>query len=276
MKAFYISGDIEGLDGYKVGLDKEANDRILRAHFLAAAEGLRAGGATRVMLKSFHGVPGEYPDYVETPLRPVPGEFDLPRIAEARAGLALVGFHGLPPECGWGHAYRFSNLWLNGRKIGEITLQVCRAAAAGVPTVLYAGDAHGAEEARGAAPEAVIVVLRPGSLNLDEGPMDDAKLAALRDGAERASSLAAAGRIPVPALPERFVLEVPLATEAAAAVVPKALPYPVAVSGNRVAYDAADFAGMYHFFHDMFNLAGAVSRLGKDAAGRPAERKDSQ
>jgi D-aminopeptidase len=276
MKTFYISGDIEGMSGYKGSPDKAANDEVLRKHFLAAAEGLHAGGAARVMLKSFHGVPGEYPDYVETPLRPVPGEFDLPRIAEAKSGLALVGFHGLPPDCGWGHAYRFSNLWLNGRKIGEITLQVCRAAAAGVPTALFAGDTHGAKELREIAPEAVVVVLRPGSLNLDEGPLDHEMLSALREGAERAALLAVAGKIPVPVLPERFVLEVPLANEAAAAAAPRILTYPVTVTGNRVSHESSDFRDCYVFFHDMFNLAGAVSRLGKDGAGPPAERKDKQ
>jgi len=261
MNAFYISGDIEGLDGYRPGLDREGEGRILREHFVAAADGLRAGGASRVMLKSFHGAPGDYPDYVTVIRRCAPGEFDLPRIAEAPAGLALVGFHGIPPRCGWGHAYRFRNLWLNGREIGEITIQVLRAAVAGVPTVLYAGDSHGAEEAREWAPDAVIVELRPGSLNLDEGPMDDAKLAALKAGAERAAKLSAAGKIAVPRMPERFLLEAPLKNEAAAAHAPKILPYPVTVSGNRVAYDAADFAEMYRFFHDMFNLAGAVTFL---------------
>ena len=40
--------------------------------------------------------------------------------------------------------------------------------------------------------------------------------------------------------------------------------------------DPEDFRDCYVFFHDMFNLAGAVSRLGKDGAGPPAERKDKQ
>ena len=127
MTAFYVSGDIEGTSGFRPGLDKAAQDRILHAHFIAAAEGL--------------------------------------------------------------------------------------------PTALYAGDAHGAAEAHEWVPDAV------------------------------------------PPMPERFRLDAPLKDEAAAAVAPKVLPCPVTVSGNRVAYDAADFAGMYRFFHDMFNLAGAVTLL---------------
>ncbi len=262
---FYISGDIEGMCGYRPGLDQSAQDRIQHAHYIAAAEGLREGGVSRVLLKSFHGVPGEYPDFVETGLPRVPGEFDLPRLAELKPdALALVGFHGIPPHCGWGHAYRFSNLWLNGKPIGEITIQVYRAAVAGVPAALYAGDAYGAKEFRDAAPEAVVVTLRPGGLNLDEGPLDDVKLAELRAGAKKAASLA--GRITLPKLPSTFRLEAPMGDGAAAALVPKVLAYPVAVEGKRVVFESSDFLDAYRFFHDMFNLSVAVRRPVPEAA----------
>jgi D-amino peptidase len=265
--AFLISGDIEGMSGFKGGTDKPGNDKILHAHFLAAAEGLREGGAAKVLLKSFHGIPGEYPDYVQAIRSVVPGEFDLPGIADAKAGLALVGFHGLPPESAFGHSYRFSNLYLNEKKVGEITIQVLRAAVAGVPTVFYAGDAFGAKELRELAPEAVVVELRAGKRS-DEGAMDEKQLAALKEGATKAASLAAAGKIPVPKLPEKFVLEVPMASDAAAALAPKMLPYPVKVQGKRVSRESTNFMEVYAFLQDMFRVCDEARRVEKEKATR--------
>jgi D-amino peptidase len=261
-----ISGDIEGMSGFKGNTDKAANDIILNKHFLAAAEGLHEGGAAGVLLKSFHGIPGEYPDYVKTIRQAVPGEFDLPGLPEAKAGLALVGFHGLPPECGFGHSYRFTNLYLNGKKMGEITIQVMRAAVAGVPTVFYAGDALGAKELQEVAPDAVVVVLRPGK-GCNEGAMDEKMIAALREGAKKAASLR--GKIPVPKLPEKFVLEVPMANEAAAQLAPKMLPYPVEVKGNRVSRESKDFMEVYRFLQDMFKVCDEARKIEKAKQQQP-------
>ncbi len=264
---FLISGDIEGMSGYKGGADKAANDKILHAHFLAAAEGLKEGGAARVGLKSFHGIPGEYPDYVQTIRRSEPGEFDLPGLKDAKAGIALVGFHGLPPECAFGHCYRFSMLFLNGKKMGEITIQILRAAVAGVPTVFYAGDSYGAREVREYAPDAVIVEVRAGKRS-DEGPMDEKQLAALKEGAKKAASLAAAGKIAVPKLPEKYVLEVPMANEAAAQLAPKMLKYPVKVEGRRVSRESTDFMEIYAFLQDMFRVCDEAKRIEKEKSGK--------
>jgi D-aminopeptidase len=256
------------MSGYKGGADKAGNDRILNAHFAAAAEGLHEGGATQVLLKSFHGIPGEYPDYVKTIRQEEPGEFDLPGLKEAKAGVALVGFHGLPPECAFGHCYRFSMLYLNGKKVGEITIQVLRAAVAGVPTVFYAGDAYGAKELREYAPDAVIVELRAGK-HSDEGAMDpDLIGTALREGARKAASLARAGKIPVPKLPEKYLLEVPMANEAAAQLAPKMLKYPVKVDGKRVSRESADFMEIYAFLQDMFRVCDEAKRIAREKSGK--------
>lgn len=265
--AFLISGDIEGMSGFRGNTDKAANDKILHDHFLAAAEGLKEGGAAKVLLKSFHGIPGEYPEWVTTVRTSEPGEFDLPRLKDAKSGIALVGFHGLPPESAFGHCYRFTNLWLNGKKIGEITIQVYRAAVAGVPTVFYAGDAFGAAELRDAAPDAVVVELRAGRRG-NEGPMDEAQLAALKEGARKAATLAAAGKIPVPKLPEKYVLEVPMANEAAAQLAPTMLKYPVKVEGKRVSRESADFMEIYAFLQDMFRVCDEAKRIAKEKAGK--------
>ena len=256
--AFYISGDIEGMSGFRSGFEKERNDRILHDHFLAVAEGLHDGGATQVLLKSFHGIPGEYPAFVKQIQKAVPGEFDLPGIAEAKGGLALVGFHGLPPECGFGHSYRFTNMWLNGKKIGEITIQMLRAAAAGVPTVLYVGDSLGAAEVLDLSPDAVIVVVRTGK-KCDEGETDAAMIAAAREGAKKAAALR--GKIAVPKMPETFVLEVPMANEAAAQLATKMLAYPVKVNGKRVSRESKDFMEIYGFLQDTFKVCDEARKI---------------
>lgn len=260
---YYVSGDIEGTSGYKGHTDKD--NAILREHFLATVEGFRDGGAKKVILKSFHGIPGDYPEYVEKSFQDLPTDGDLPGLTPGMSGLALVGFHGLPPESGFGHAYRFSFFFLNDRKVGEVTIQVLLAASRGVPTVLYVGDEWGAKEVHALAPDAVIVNTRPGK-RPDEGDLDPAVIAKIRQGAKEAALKQ--GKVAVPKMPEKMVLTIPMRSDRAAKLAPTMLKYPVTVDGRRVSRESTNFADIYQFLLDMFKVHDEAIRQEQQQYGR--------
>ena len=259
----YLSVDIEGMSGFRSGQEDERNARILREHVLAAAEGMRAAGETHIRAKSFHGLPDVLPPYVEAIRRPVPGEFDLPRIDASTDGLLLLGFHGLEPECGFGHAYRFPHLFLNGEKVGEIAIQVTLAAAQGVPTVFLAGDRWAVDEVRKFAPEAVTVCEREGG-EADEGEMRPRVLEAIRSGAGEA--VRRRGTIPLPCLPDRYLLEAPMRSDLSAEIAER-LPYPVRRDGRTVSRASGDFAEIYGFLLDLFAVCNRAQEIEREREG---------
>ena len=252
----YISADLEGCSGFRGGRDRERNDRILREHIRAAAEGLRAGGEGDVALKSFHGIPEGLPGFVRAIRECPPGEFDLPGLGAGCDGLVMLGFHGLAPEYAFGHCYRWGNLFLNGERMGEVAVQTTLAASRGVPTVLFIGDDGGIAEAQRYAPASLTVRTRSG-LGADEGDLDEAVIAAIREAARSAARRT--GEFPLPALPEEFHLEAPMRT-ALGADLAEELPYPVTRRGDIVGRRSREFVEVYRFLLDLFGVCNEVSR----------------
>jgi D-aminopeptidase len=241
---YYISTDNEGLSGKgHAGLTDE---EILLAHITAVAQGLAMGGAGETTLTSFHGNPNGLPANVRPVERSDPREFDLPQLTSQHAGLVLLGFHGLFPGS-WGHAYKYPNLWLNGQKCGEHTIQIMLAASRGVPTVMFAGDDRSIPEARALVPGLTTVSTRPGQKG-DEGPISQAVLDELRS--------AAAGvvgkRVAAPEIPRSLTLGVPFRTDLAAQFANE-LPYPTTRDGRIVCRQADNFADVYSFLMDCFD-----------------------
>ena len=243
----YISGDIEGMSGF--GHPGASNDEILRGHLSAAAEGMHDAGETFVRLRTWHGRP-ELPDYVEIVRGNRTEDFDLPGLTSEFSGLALVGSHGLPPEHAFGHAYRFTHMVLNGRKIGEITIQVLLAATRGVPTVLLAGSRGALEEVLAVAPEAITVCTREGREG-DEGEMSVKVLDEIRIAA--AEAVHSAGKIPPPVLPDRFLFEVPMPSERAAEIAERLPDFHVRRDGETVTIETSDFRDCYRFLLKSFD-----------------------
>jgi D-aminopeptidase len=241
---YYISTDIEGLSGYgHAGL---TDNEILLAHITAVAQGLADGGAGETTLTSFHGIPDGLPAYVRPVQRTDPREFDLPQLTSRHAGLVLLGFHGLFPGS-WGHAYKYKNLWLNGQKCGEHTIQIMLAASRGVPTVMYAGDDRSIPEARALVGGLCVVSTRPG-LPSDQGPIDQAVLDELRT----AAASVVGKRIAAIQVPQSLCLGVPFRTDLAAQFASE-LPYPTTRDGLIVSRQADNFADIYSFLMDCFD-----------------------
>ena len=261
---FYISTDLEGMSGLWHS-PTIPDDEIMCAHMTAAAEGLRAGGAKRVLLTSMHGIPPGLPAFVEAlrEHRETPGWADLPAFSRDCRGLLLLGFHGVWTPQAYGHSYKYPNLWLNGRKCGEITIQFMLAADLGVPAVMLAGNAAAVAEAREVVPDILTVTTRPG-LAGDEGPLDPHVMSEIRRVA------AAAVRRPArpPVVPERLVLEVPFRA-ALPAEIAQRLPYPVTRKDNVVGRAADNFADIYRFLLDTFECVYEARRIERQRGGQP-------
>ena len=249
---YYISTDIEGLSGYgRAGL---TDSEILLAHITAVAEGLASGGAGQTSLTSFHGIPSGLPAYVRPVQRSDPREFDLPQLTPQHAGLVLLGFHGLYPGS-WGHSYKYQNLWLNGQKCGEHTIQILLAASKGVPTVMFAGDRRSIPEAQGLVPGLATVCTRPGQEG-DEGPISQDVWDELRNCAAGV----AGKRIAVPEIPRVLTLGVPFRTDLAAQYANE-LPYPTTRNARVVSRTADNFADIYAFLMDCFDCTDRARKV---------------
>ena len=256
---YYLSSDIEGMSGFTGGRDEARWQAVQKAHMLAAFEALHEAGASHVRAKSFHGMPEGLPDYVEH-AKGVPGEFDLPQLSGSFDGFMMLGFHGLEPEAAFGHSYRFPNLILNGKKVGEIAIQVMLAAQKGVPLVFFAGDRFAVDEALMYAPEALTVTEREG-VEADEGEMNPEVLDRIRETVGEAVRRTA--EIPVPELPERYVLGVPFRTDLEADFA-EDLPYPVSRNGRVVVRESADYADVYTFLLDSFQCCNKAMAAEKE------------
>ena len=189
---YYISVDIEGMSGFGAGSGTEFDQILLREHITATAAGLKDGGAGRLQVKSFHGMPNGLPEYLEQIPSTSWDDPDLPSIASDCKGLILLGFHGLEPECAFGHSYHHPYLMLNGERVGEITVQIYLAASKGIPTILIAGDGHAVLEANRICGSIGSVNIRKG-IKKNEGDMDRRILAGIRE----AALLAAQSSVPI-------------------------------------------------------------------------------
>jgi D-aminopeptidase len=244
---YYISIDMEGLSGY--GHPGLTDAEIQRAHITAVAEGLARGGAGETTFSPGHGI---IPDGLPAHVRPVqwprtdPREFDLPQLTNRYAGLVLLGFHGLWPGS-YGHSYKYKNLWLNGQKCGEHTIEILLAASKGVPTVMFAGDGRSIPEALALVPGLAVVSTRPGQRG-DEGPIDRAMLDEIR----RVAAGVVGKRVAAPAMPRTLTLGVPFRTDLAAQFASE-LPYPTSRDGQVVSRQADNFADIYSFLLDCFD-----------------------
>lgn len=254
----YISGDIEGMSGFK-GARDESWKPVQRDHMVALVEGLHEAGADFIRAKSFHGMPDGLPEYVEVIRSGHKGEFDLPQIDSSFDGMLMLGFHGLEGDGAFGHSYRYGNLFLNDERVGEIAVQIMRAAQEGVPTVLMTGDRFAVRETLMFSPEAVTVVEREG-IDADEGEQDPAMLEQVREAGREV--VRRKGAIRTPDLPDRYDLGVPFRTDLQADLAEE-LPYPVERDGRLVTRRTTEFREAYDFLLDSFQVCNRAMEVEK-------------
>lgn len=157
----YIFADLEGCSGicgseFVSGKFQELGSRLMAGDINACVAGCFAAGAAQVVVRDGHssGV-NVNPELIDPRAELIQGATPPGvRFAEldGAAGLILLGYHAMAgaAEAVLEHSYSsrtFQNLWLNGRKVGEIGLDAAIAAEHHVPTLLVTGDEQACREA---------------------------------------------------------------------------------------------------------------------------------
>lgn len=158
----YIMVDLEGSSGISgehyntAGPLNELGKRFMADDVNACIEGCCRTGATEILVKDAHG--GGFNltrDVVDSRADLIDGDTPRMRFAdiEGSAGLILLGYHAMAGTLGAVLDHTFSpgfiqNIWLNGKKAGEIAIDAAIAAEHGVPTIMVSGDDKTCLEAR--------------------------------------------------------------------------------------------------------------------------------
>ena len=203
-RKIYIFTDLEGASGvYRFAQTREPDSALgreakefLMGDIAAVVRGLRAGGATEILVLDGHGSQAFVPGLMEPGARYITGR---PRpdviwgLDDSFAGIVLLGHHAMAgtPDGVLYHTQssRTENrYWYNGVESGELAQEAAIAGHYGVPPILVTGDEATCREAgkffgsscvtvavkRGIAREAAVLV-----------PFAEAR-AALFEGARRA------------------------------------------------------------------------------------------
>ncbi len=167
----YITTDLEGVAGVlldsQVGVGSSGDAEYQRARRLltqevnAAVEGALAGGATEVLVDDGHASGSNFVfEELHPGARYVMGHTRpnwLPGLSEGFDATFFIGCHAMAGTQGAVRDHTMSsvawhNLWVNGKRMGEIGLWACIAGHYGVPCVLMSGCAKACEEAASLVP----------------------------------------------------------------------------------------------------------------------------
>jgi D-amino peptidase len=163
-KKIYVITDLEGISGvYRFSQTRETNTPLAieaREFFMgdvaAVVRGLRAGGATEVLVMDGHGNQAMIPRLMEPGAKYLTG---LPRpkvfsgLDESCAGVVLLGFHAMmgTPDGVLNHTQSSkteNRYWYNGVESGEIAQSAAIAGYFKVPVILVTGDEATCREAK--------------------------------------------------------------------------------------------------------------------------------
>ncbi|MBR2374515.1 MAG: M55 family metallopeptidase [Lentisphaeria bacterium] len=153
-----IRTDLEGVSGVassfyinagegRPGLIAEAR-KMLAADINACIEGCVRAGADKIIVKDGHGggfnvMRSQIDSRAELLDGRTPG--DLMPATEGADGVIFLGYHAMAGTYGavcehTMNSSKIQNVWLNGRKVGEIGLCAAVAAEKGIPVVMVSGD----------------------------------------------------------------------------------------------------------------------------------------
>lgn len=160
----YLCTDMEGISGIAHpdefmtdGTRYEYGRRMLTQEVEAAVEGLKDGGATRIVVLDGHGgghnfLMDELPAGAEY-ITGQGGSRALPFLDDSFDAVGMIGQHAMAgtENATWPHTQSSASwlgMWVNGREIGEIGQFAIAAGGYGLPMILFTGDVAGAREAR--------------------------------------------------------------------------------------------------------------------------------
>lgn len=158
----YIETDLEGASGvFKFSQTREKDTPLnieacefLMGDIAAVVRGLRAGGATEIIVSDGHGTQAFLPRLMEPGAKYVTG---TPRPSSGLdatcAGLVMVGCHAMMGTadgvlCHTQSSRTENRYWYNGVETGEIGQSAIVAAHYGVPPILVTGDEATCREAK--------------------------------------------------------------------------------------------------------------------------------
>lgn len=173
----WMMTDLEGVSGvvdfesqaYPAGKYYGESKHLLTQEINAAVDGALSAGATDILVLDGHGAGGiEYKE-----LHPAAKVFSGRPVSpcwlldETFSAVFLLGHHAMAgvENGNLNHTYdskSIANMWLNGKKIGEIGMEIILAGCFGVPVVLITGDRAACEEARTYIPNIEMAVVKEG------------------------------------------------------------------------------------------------------------------
>jgi D-amino peptidase len=201
----YIMTDLEGASGvYQFAQTRETgplNDKAkeyLMGDIAAVVRGLRAGGATDIVVIDGHGAGAFVPHLMEPGAKYITGKprsGPLTGLDGSFAGLVQLAAHAMngTPDgvlCHTQSSKTENRYWYNGVESGELAQVAAIAGGYGVPTIMATGDEAACREAKKFfGPECVTVAVKRG-LSREAAelyPFDETRQA-LHEGAKRAVS----------------------------------------------------------------------------------------
>lgn len=201
----YIMTDLEGASGvYQFAQTREPgplNDKAkeyLMGDIAAVVRGLRAGGATEIVILDGHGPGAFVPHLVEPGAKYITGKprpGPLTDFDGSFAGVVQLGAHAMmgTPDgvlCHTQSSKTENRYWYNGVESGELAQVAALAGGFGVPTILVTGDeATCRESQKFFGPNCVTVAVKRGISReaAELYPFDETRQA-LYEGAKRAVS----------------------------------------------------------------------------------------
>ena len=199
----FISTDLEGVSGvYKFAQtrEKDAPLNIQACEYFmgdlgAVIRGLRAGGATGVVVLDGHGSKALIPHLMEPGAKYITGVGkSLVQIFDPSfAGLVMFGFHAMMGTADGvlnhtQNSRRENRYWYNGVESGELVQSALKAGLLGVPPIMVTGDEATCREARRFFGEAIVTVATKRGLARENAllyPFEENRRA-LYEGARRA------------------------------------------------------------------------------------------
>jgi len=199
----YIVTDLEGASGvYQFAQTREAGPlyekakEYLMGDIAAVVRGLRAGGATDIVVLDGHGSQAFVPHLMEAGAKYITGKprpGPLTGLDDSFAGMVQLGAHAMmgTPDgvlCHTQSSRSENRYWYNGVESGELAQCAAVAGGYGVPTIMVTGDEATCREAKEFfGPECVTVAVKRGISReaAELYPFDETRRA-LYEGGKRA------------------------------------------------------------------------------------------
>lgn len=173
----YIMTDLEGVAGvvdfesqtYSSGKYYEEAKSLLTQEVNAAIEGSLLAGAEEILVIDGHGPGGIKYEQLHPKAKISLGRPVSPFLLLDESFLAvfLIAHHAMSgvEDGNLSHTYNsrsIANMWLNGKKIGEIGMQIILAGYSKIPVVLVSGDRAACEETRSYIPNIEVAIVKEG------------------------------------------------------------------------------------------------------------------